>query len=134
VREPRWLGSLSAALLQLESLAEYGGSEGLRDGGSLESALARARNLYTYEGVTDLARLAAAYAFGIARNHPFVDGNKRAAFMSIGLFLERNGHHLRADKAAAASIMLGVASGDVGEEELATWIREHMSRESRKQD
>jgi death on curing protein len=126
VSEPRWLTSLSAVLLQLESLAEYGGSEGLRDESLLESALARARNLYNYEGVTDLARLAGAYAFGIARNHPFVDGNKRAAFMSIGLFLERNGHHLRAGKAAAARLMFGVASGDVEEEELASWIRENM--------
>ncbi len=127
--EPRWITSLSAVLLQLESLAEYGGSEGLRDEGMLESALARARNLYVYEGVTDMARLAAAYAFGIARNHPFVDGNKRAAFMSIGLFLEKNGLHLRADKAEAAHMMFSIASGDIGEEELASWIREHLSRD-----
>ncbi len=132
--EPRWLSSLSAVLLQLESLAEYGGSEGLRDDGLLESALARARNLYTYEGVTDLARLAAAYAFGIARNHPFIDGNIRAAFMSIGLFLARNGHRFQEDKAAAARKMFGVASGNVSEEELASWIREHMSPEQRKKD
>jgi death on curing protein len=117
---------LSSVLLQLESLAEYGGSEGLRDEGLLESALARARNLYLYEGVTDLARLASAYAFGIARNHPFVDGNKRAAFMAIGLFLERNGYRLRADKADAARIMFGVASGQVSEDELASWIKTHM--------
>jgi death-on-curing protein len=129
VSEPRWITNLSAVLLQLESLAEYGGSEGLRDEGMLESALARARNLYLYEGVTDMARLAAAYAFGITRNHPFVDGNKRAAFMSIGLFLERNGLHLRADKAAAARMMFGIASGDIGEGELASWIRDHISRD-----
>ena len=126
--EPRWLSNLSAVLLQLESLAEYGGSEGLRDEGLLESALARARNLFTYEGVTDLARLAAAYAFGIVRNHPFIDGNKRAAFMAIGLFLARNGHQLRADKAEAARVMFGVASGEIAEDELAAWIREHVSR------
>ncbi len=128
MREPRWLTSLSAVLLQLESLAEYGGSEGLRDEGLLESALARARNLYTYEGVTDLARLAAAYAFGIVRNHPFMDGNKRAAFMAIGLFLARNGHQLRADKADAARVMFGVASGEIAEEVLAEWVRENISR------
>lgn len=126
--EPRWISTLSAVLLQLESLAEYGGSEGLRDEGMLESALARARNLYSYEGVTDLPRLAAAYAFGIARNHPFVDGNKRAAFMSIGLFLERNGYRLQADKADAAKVMFGVASGDVDEDELASWISSHSAR------
>jgi len=113
-------------LLQSESLAEFGGSEGLRDEGMLESALARPRNLHLYEGITDVARLAAACAYGIARNHPFIDGNKRAAFLSIGLFLELNGHHLKADKAVATRIMFGVAAGEVGEEELATWIREHM--------
>lgn len=113
-------------LLQLESLAEYGGSEGVRDEGLLESALARPRNFYLYEGVTDLARLASAYAFGVARNHPFVDGNKRAAFMAIGLFLERNGYRLRADKADAARIMFGVAAGQVSEDELASWIKAHM--------
>ena|SRR5215831_1876557 len=117
---------LSAVLLQLESLAEYGGREGLRHEGLLESALNRSRNLYLYEGVTDLARLASAYAFGITRNHPFVDGNKRAAFMAIGLFLERNGQQLRADKADAARIMFEVAAGQIGEDELATWIKTHM--------
>jgi death-on-curing protein len=130
VSEPRWLTSLSAILLQLESLAEFGGSEGLRDEGMLESALARPRNLYSYEGVTDVARLAAAYSYGIARNHPFIDGNKRAAFMSIGLFLERNGHRLKADKADATRVMFGVAAGEVDEEELASWIRDHMTRET----
>jgi len=119
-------------LLQLESLAEFGGSEGLRDEGMLESALARPRNLYSYEGVTDVARLAGAYSYGIARNHPFIDGNKRAAFMSIGLFLERNGHHLNADKADATRVVLGVAAGDVDEEELASWIRDHMTKETQK--
>jgi len=126
VSEPRWISMLSAVLLQLESLAEYGGREGLRDEGLLESALNRSRNLYLYEGVTDLARLASAYAFGITRNHPFVDGNKRAAFMAIGLFLERNGQQLRADKADAARIMFEVAAGQIGEDELATWIKTHM--------
>ena len=124
--EPRWISTLSSVLLQFESLAEYGGSEGLRDEGLLESALARARNLYLYEGVTDLARLASVYAFGIARNHPFVDGNKRAAFMAIGLFLERNGYQLRADKTDAARVMFGIASGQVSEGELASWIEAHM--------
>jgi death-on-curing protein len=112
----------------MESLAEFGGSEGIRDEGLLESALARARNLCCYEGITDVARLAAAYAFGIARNHPFVDGNKRAAFMSVGLLLGVNGYQIRADKADAARVIFAVASGEVGEEELASWIREHMSR------
>jgi death-on-curing protein len=115
VNEPKWLNELSIVLLHAESLAEHGGSEGLRDGGLLKSALARARNLYSYEGVTDITRLAAAYGFGIARNHPFVDGNKRAAFLSIGLFLARNGYSLRADIANATQTMFRAASGDLTE-------------------
>lgn len=126
--EPRWISTLSAVLLQLESLAEYDGREGLRDEGMLESALARARNLCTYEGVTDLAKLAAAYAFGIARSHPFVDGNKRAAFMSIDLFLERNEHYLQADKADTARVIFAVASGDIDEDQLAAWLNLHSAR------
>ena len=85
--EPKWLSELSVMLLHVESLARYGGAGGLRDAGLLQSALARARNLYEYEGVKEVERLAAAYGFGIARNHPFVDGNKRTAFLAIGLFL-----------------------------------------------
>lgn len=125
MREPKWLNELSIVLLHAESLAEHGGSEGLRDGGLLESALARARNLYLYEGITDITRLAAAYGFGIARNHPFVDGNKRAAFLSVGLFLSRNGYSLEADKVDATQTMFRAASGDLTEEELAAWIRQY---------
>ncbi|HEX4603145.1 MAG TPA: type II toxin-antitoxin system death-on-curing family toxin [Candidatus Angelobacter sp.] len=91
----------------------------------MESALARARNLYLYEGITDITRLAAAYGFGIARNHPFVDGNKRAAFLSVGLFLSRNGYSLEADKVDATQTMFRAASGDLTEEELAAWIRQY---------
>ena len=92
--EPKWLSELSVMLLHVESLAKYGGGGGLRDAGLLQSALARARNLYMYEGVTEVQRLAAAYGFGIARNHPFLDGNKRTAFLAIGLFLLKNGYEL----------------------------------------
>ena len=123
--EPKWLSELSLVLLHAESLAEHGGGEGLRDGGLLQSALSRARNLYSYEGVTEVARLAAAYGFGIARNHPFVDGNKRAAFLAIGLFLSRHGQSLEADKVDATRTMFAVASGDFTEDDLAAWIRQH---------
>ena len=123
--EPKWLTELSVLLLHAESLAEYGGSEGLRDRGLLQSALARARNLHSYEGVKDVAHLAAAYGFGIARNHPFLDGNKRSAFLSIGLFLLKNGYVLKADDAEATRTMFALASGDLTEAELVEWIRRH---------
>jgi death-on-curing protein len=113
-------------LLHAESLAEHGGMECMRDDGLLESALARPRNLFVYEDIEDLARLAAAYANGITRNPPFVDGNKRAAFLSIGLFLGRNGFRLQANKADATRIMFAVSSGEADEEQLAAWIRKHL--------
>lgn len=124
--EPRWVNKLSLILLHAESLAEFGGGEGLRDEGLLESALARARNLFAYEGVTDLAALAAAYSAGIARNHPFVDGNKRAALLVIELFLQRNGYSLAADKVDGTRRMISLASGELTDEALGIWIRENM--------
>jgi death-on-curing protein len=108
-------------------VAEHGGSAGLRDKGLLQSALVRARNLYSYEGVTDVQPLAAAYGFGIARNHPFLDGNKRIAFLAIGLFLLKNGYVLDADNAEATQAMFALASGDLTEAELVEWIRQHSS-------
>ena len=111
-------------LLHDESLAEHGGSAGLRDEGLLESALARARNLAAYEA-PDVADLAAAYGVGLAKNHPFVDGNKRAAFLAVGLFLALNGHRLHAAQADATLTMLAVAAGDVDERTFAAWIRAH---------
>ncbi|SMH29541.1 type II toxin-antitoxin system death-on-curing family toxin [Azospirillum agricola] len=103
-------------------LAEHGGGEGVRDLGLLESALARAENLIAY-GQPDAADLAAAYGFGIARNHPFVDGNKRTAFVIVLLFLLDNGYRLTASDADAYQTMMGVADGTASEEEFATWIR-----------
>lgn len=103
-------------------LAEHGGGEGVRDLGLLESALARADNLIAY-GQPDAADLAAAYGFGIARNHPFVDGNKRTAFVIALLFLLDNGYRLTASDADAYRAMMAVADGTGSEEEFATWIR-----------
>jgi death-on-curing protein len=100
---------------------------GLRDKGLLQSALNRARNLYSYEGVTEVQRLAAAYGFGIARNHPFLDGNKRTAFLAIGLFLLKNGYVLEADNEEATQAMFALASGDLTEAQLVEWIRRHSS-------
>jgi death-on-curing protein len=127
VSEPRWLSEFSVLLLHAESVAEHGGSAGLRDKGLLQSALNRARNLYSYEGVTEVQRLAAVYGFGIARNHPFLDGNKRTAFLAIGLFLLKNGYALEADNEEATQAMFALASGDLTEAQLVEWIRRHSS-------
>jgi death on curing protein len=120
----RWIDRGALTLLHDESLAEHGGSAGLRDEALLESALARARNLAAYAN-PDFADLAAAYGVGLAKNHPFVDGNKRAAFLAVGLFLALNGYRLHATQADATLTMLAVAAGDIDEASFATWLREH---------
>ena len=107
-----------------EQLTEHGGAPGLRDIGLLESALARPRNLVLY-GTPDYAELAAAYALGLAKNHPFVDGNKRTAFVALELFLLLNGHELIADDGECVLTMLSVATGAIDEAALAVWIRAH---------
>jgi len=112
-------------LLHDESLAEHGGLAGLRDEGLLDSALARPRNLVAY-GTPDIAALAAAYGVGLAKNHPFVDGNKRAAFLAVGLFLALNGYRLTADQVSAIQTMLAVAAGELDEPDFAAWLRSHM--------
>lgn len=111
-------------LLHEESLAEHGGAPGLRDEGLFESALARLQNLIAY-GEPDAAALAACYGFGIARNHPFIDGNKRTAFLATGLFLALNGLRLTATQAEATLTMLALAAGELPEDEFAEWIRQH---------
>ena len=121
--EPVWVSRRVLELLHHESLAEHGGAAGLRDSGLLDSALARAQNIYAYENVDDPFRLAAAYAFGIAKNHPFVDGNKRAAFIAAGLFLLMNGVRLKADKAEAVLVVLDLAAGELTELQFAEWLR-----------
>ena len=121
--EPRWITQRGLRLLQEESLAQHGGLAGIRDQGLLESALARPQNRYAYENVTDIARLAACYAFGVAKHHPFTDGNKRAAFAAAGLFLAKNGFDLVASQPDAYAAIMALASGEIGEEEFAGWIR-----------
>jgi death on curing protein len=120
----RWIDKRALLLLHADSLAEHGGASGLRDEGLLDSALARPLNLAAY-GEPDVAALAASYGLGLAKNHAFVDGNKRAAFLSVGLFLALNGYRLRADQADAVLNMLAVASGDLDEAAFAAWIRRH---------
>ncbi|QIM51414.1 type II toxin-antitoxin system death-on-curing family toxin [Hydrogenophaga crocea] len=118
----RWVDRGALMLLHDESLAEHGGRAGLRDEGLLESALGRPRNLAAY-GAPDVADLAASYAVGLAKNHAFVDGNKRAAFLAMGLFLYLNGRRLVATQADATLTMLNVAAGAIDEAALAAWIR-----------
>jgi death-on-curing protein len=125
--EPIWVRRDVLELLHSESVAEHGGLDGLRDEGLFGSAIARPRNLLAYEGVTDIARLAACYAFGLAENHAFHDGNKRIAFIAAGLFLGLNGHRLIADQAQATLVMLSVASGTFSEIDLANWIRKNIT-------
>lgn len=119
-----WVGKRLLVLLHDESLAEHGGASGLRDEGLLDSALARPLNLVAY-GEPDLAELAAAYGLGLAKNHAFVDGNKRAAFLAAGLFLRLNGHRLNATQAAATIAMMYVAAGTLNDADFAAWIRRH---------
>jgi death-on-curing protein len=128
MKPPVWLSRRALELLHSESIAEHGGADGLRDEGLFESALERPQNLHAYEGVTDVARLATSYTFGLAKNHAFVNGNKRAAFIAAGLFLRLNGWKLKADQAEATLIILSAASGSLGEEELAEWILGHMRK------
>src|SRR5204862_2628270 len=110
-------------LLHGETLKEHGGDDGLRDAELLESALDRPKNLFAYEEIDDLFRLAAAYAFGIAKNYPFIDGNKRVAFTAAGTFLRINGLRLKADKAEAVLVVFDLAAGNLSEPQFAEWLR-----------
>ena len=122
--EPGWLDTDIVLDIHAEQLALFGGGDGMRDLGLLESALARPLNKFAY-GETDLAALAAAYAFEIARNHPFVDGNKRAAFGSMIVFLGLNGIDLDVPPQDATAIILEVAAGEIDEDGLTRWLRDN---------
>ncbi len=122
--EPVWITLDVAVAVHEEQVAEHGGGEGVRDLGLLDSALARPRNAWGY-GVTDLCALAAALGHGIARNHPFVDGNKRTAFVAVETFLLLNGIALLASDAESVVAMLDLAAGDLPEEGFAAWLRDH---------
>jgi death-on-curing protein len=125
VTEWIWLGSDLAEAIHDEQLAEHGGGAGVRDKGALLSALARSQNLVAY-GDPDAADLASAYAFGVARNHAFVDGNKRTAWVLARLFLELNGIELRFDPVDAVVMMLSLAAGELSEDQVAEWFRERV--------
>jgi death on curing protein len=131
MNEPIWLDVEILIDLHAEQLALFGGPDGIRDQGMLESALGRLINKFGY-GETDLAAVAAAYGFGIARNHPFVDGNKRAAFGAIIVFLGLNDIDFLVPPESATAMILSLAAGEVNEEGLTRWIRDNWPSEPRK--
>jgi len=128
VSEPIWLHVDEVVDMHAEQLARFGGPEGIRDQGLLESALARPINQWSY-GQTDMAALAAAYAFGLARNYAFVDGNKRIAFHAMMVFLRVNDVPFAPDPAHATAIILSLAAGEVSEQSLTRWIRDNWPSE-----
>lgn len=121
----RWIAENSVLAMHDEQISEHGGLSGVRDNGLLQSALARPKNLAAYES-PDAAALAASYAVGIARNHPFFDGNKRTAWVVMETFLLKNGKELLASDADSLPVMLSVAEGSMPEKEFAAWLRAHM--------
>ena len=123
----KWLRTDAVLAMHRRQIAEHGGGDGVRDMGLLESALSRPKNLEAYETDADVARFAAAYAFGIAKNHPFVDGNKRTALVACRTFLILNGYQLNAEPADKYLTFLSLAEGSLSEEELAEWLRKRVT-------
>ena len=122
MKEPEWIGIEVVLAIHEAQLAEHGGATGIRDRALLESALARPKNLFAYSTNLSLNRLAAALAVGIAKNHPFLDGNKRTAWVVCALFLELNGVVVVSDSAEVVSVMLAAADGKLTDEEFALWL------------
>lgn len=131
-REPRWVSRLVTDAIQTDVLLTHGGMPGLRDENALESALARPRQRLSYEPRSDLAALAAAYGHGLARNHPYNDGNKRVAFVVMAVFLGLNGLEFTASETEVVRVIVALASGELDEETLADWIR--LNTAKRKQE
>jgi death-on-curing protein len=125
--DPEWLSKTLNLAVHDEQLAEHGGGTGVRDNGLLESALARPQNRLAYDTGADLPALAAAYAFGLARNHPFVDGNKRTAFVAAEVFLDLNGVTLTASDEDCVLTMLRLAAGEIEEDAFADWLRANVT-------
>jgi len=123
MNEPLWISKRAALALHGEQLLEHGGSDGIRDETLLDSALAKPQNVFAYEDGADMSRLAASYAFGIARNHAFIDGNKRTALVVSITFLENNGWDFNASEEDAYSTFLHLAEGSLSEKDLTSWFR-----------
>jgi len=121
--EPRWVDRLVVEAVQFDLIREHGGMPGLRDEHALEAALARLRQRRAYRADADLAELAAVYGHGLATGHPFHDGNKRIAFVTMAVFLELNGVQLEAEEPEVVTVVLALAAGEMTEEELASWVR-----------
>ncbi|GIV17038.1 MAG: death-on-curing protein [Armatimonadota bacterium] len=123
---PVWLRKELVLIVHRRQVLQHGGTLGIRDEGLLESALARPRQIFAYEPGANIARLAAAYAWGIVHNHPFVDGNKRTALVACRVFLRLNGYDLAAPAEEKYAMFMGIASGTVSEEELLRWLEERI--------
>lgn len=124
--EPLWLKRAWVDALHFRQLQRFGGGYGVRDEGAVESAIARPRNQWEYAEEKDLASLAAAYGYGLTRNHGYIDGNKRVGFVAMAVFLELNGWTLDAPEPEVVQVMLAVAAGELREPDLANWLRHHM--------
>jgi death on curing protein len=125
MNEPRWLERRAILLLHADALAAHGGVHGLRDVALLDSALSRPVNQYLYDSEADISQLAAAYGFGLSRNHAFADGNKRIAFIAVALFLRLNGYSLVSEPIDEIRVMISLAAGELSEKDFASWIRTH---------
>jgi death on curing protein len=125
-REPIWVDRVVVDAVHLDMLRTHGGLRGIRDENALESALARPRHRYAYARKVDLAALAGAYGFGLARNHPYRDGNKRTAFLVMIVFLGLNGHELLASETEVVTALLQLSAGELSEAALTVWLRDHL--------
>ena len=123
----RWLRIDRVLAIHARQIAEHGGDDGIRDHGLLESALARPENIAAYVPAADIAQLAAAYAFGLIKNHPFIDGNKRTGYVVMETFIIRNGRRLTAPPQEKFLTIIGVADGTISENDLTQWLRSHIS-------
>jgi death-on-curing protein len=124
----RWIQTDRVLAIHRRQIAEHGGDDGVRDLGLLESALARPKNIAAYEPDSDMARLAAAHGFGIVKNHPFIDGNKRTGYVVTELFIMKNNYQLKADSTEKYLTFLSLAEGTISEDELAAWLRKGLSK------
>jgi death-on-curing protein len=127
-REPIWVSRLVLDAVHFDLLHAHGGMPGLRDEGALEAALARPRQRWSYSRDTDLAALAAAYGFGLARSHPYNDGNKRIAFLVMAVFVGLSGYEIEAPEAEIVGVMTRLAAGHLSEAALTRWIRAHLTK------
>ncbi len=126
MKEPVWLIKSAVVATHNMMIARFGGADGIRDEGLIDSALARPINIYHYDSRTDVSQLASAYAAGIIQNHPFVDGNKRTGFMAAFMFLDLNGATLHADEVTATAMTLSLAASEIDEKDYANWLADNI--------